>query len=490
VNTVARLCVDANCLLGDDVVRAFERAVATEASPTGRDILRQCLENQQIARTEMMPICQDTGWAVVWLEVGSALRISGGELYDAVAQGVAKGYREGYLRKSIVADPLRRKNTGDNTPPIIYTDIVPGDRLKVTVQPKGGGSENMSEVKMLSAADGEEGIKKFVVDRVARSRANPCPPVIVGVGIGGSFDKCAQLAKHALLREIGSVHPDPFYAAMESELLERINRLGIGPQGLGGSTTALAVFIEAFPCHIATMPCAVNINCHAARHKTAVLRGHQASDARNPGQPRKPPLGLLTPEGIPGAQRRMTKRITTPLIAATVQDLVAGDTVLITGTIYTGRDLAHRKLTDAIKASEPLPFDLAGAVIYYVGPSPAPPGKPIGSAGPTTSYRMDAYTPLLIERGMKGMIGKGNRSPAVLEAMKKHGAVYFAAVGGAAALIARSIKQAKVIAYPDLGPEAVHELVVEDFPAVVVNDVRGGDLYEQGTAQYRKDGGK
>jgi fumarate hydratase subunit alpha len=218
-----------------------------------------------------MPICQDTGWAVVWVETGSGVRVQGGELYDAIQQGVAKGYKDGFLRKSIVEDPLRRKNTGTNTPAIIYTDIVPGDKLKIVVQPKGGGSENMSEVRMLSAADGAEGIKEFVVDRVARSKANPCPPVIVGVGIGGTFEKCAMLAKHSLLREVGSIHPDPFYTEMEKELLERVNKLGIGPQGLGGRVTALAVFIEAFPCHIATMPCAVNINCHAARHQSVTL---------------------------------------------------------------------------------------------------------------------------------------------------------------------------------------------------------------------------
>jgi fumarate hydratase subunit alpha len=270
-DTVARLCIEANCQLGEDVVRALKHGLEVEESPTGKEILRQLLENQRIAREEMMPICQDTGWAVVWVEIGSGVRVEGGELQEAIQAGVAKGYTEGYLRKSIVADPLRRKNTGDNTPAIIYTEIVPGDKLKIVVQPKGGGSENMSEVKMLAASDGVDGIKRFVVDRVERSQANPCPPVIVGVGIGGTFERCALLAKRALLREIGSVHSDPFYAQLEQELLERINRLGIGPQGLGGRVTALAVFIEAFPCHIATMPCAVNINCHAQRHKSATL---------------------------------------------------------------------------------------------------------------------------------------------------------------------------------------------------------------------------
>lgn len=270
-DTVARLCIDSNCEIPDDVVAALKRGIEVEESPTGKEILGQIVRNTEISRAERVPACQDTGWAVVWVEIGSGCRVTGGELYDAINQGVAKGYTDGFLRKSIARDPLRRKNTGDNTPAIIYTDIVPGDGLKLTIQPKGGGAENMSEVKMLSAADGAEGVKAFVVDRVARSKANPCPPVIVGVGIGGTFEKCAMLAKHSLLRTIGSTHPDPYYAEMEAELLERVNRLGIGPQGLGGRVTALAVFIEAFPCHIATMPCAVNINCHAARHLSAEL---------------------------------------------------------------------------------------------------------------------------------------------------------------------------------------------------------------------------
>ncbi|MCS7258467.1 MAG: fumarate hydratase [candidate division WOR-3 bacterium] len=271
VDTVARLCVEANCIIGEDIVEAFRKALQIEESPTGREILKQLIENTEIAKKEMIPACQDTGTAVVFVELGSGVRITDGELFDAINKGVAKGYTEGYLRKSIVADPLRRKNTGDNTPAVIHVEIVSGDRLKITVAPKGGGSENMSEVKMLTPAHGWEGIKNFVVDRVLRSKANPCPPILVGVGIGGNFEKVAYLAKKALLREIGSVHPDPFYAEKEKELLEEINKTGIGPQGFGGRITALAVFIETYPCHIASMPVAVNINCHAARHKTAVL---------------------------------------------------------------------------------------------------------------------------------------------------------------------------------------------------------------------------
>jgi len=271
VDTVAKLCIDANCLMGEDVIDAFKYGLQKEESPTGVEILNQLIENAEVAKTEMIPACQDTGFAVVFLEVGSGVKIAGGELYDAINAGVAKGYKEGYLRKSIVSDPLRRKNTGDNTPAVIHTEIVPGDNLKITVAPKGGGSENMSEVKMLTPAAGAEGIKNFVMDRVLRSKANPCPPIVVGVGIGGTFEKVAYLAKKALLRDIGTVHPDPFYAEMEKDLMERINKTGIGPQGFGGRVTALAVFIETYPCHIASLPAAVNINCHAARHKTALL---------------------------------------------------------------------------------------------------------------------------------------------------------------------------------------------------------------------------
>lgn len=271
VDTVAKLCIDANCLIGDDIINAFKNGLKIEESPTGKEILNQLIENAEIAKKEMIPACQDTGFAVIFLEVGSGVKISGGELFDAINAGVSKGYKEGFLRKSIVSDPLRRKNTGDNTPAVIHTEIVPGDSLKITVAPKGGGSENMSEVKMLTPAAGTEGVKNFVVDRVMRSKANPCPPILVGVGIGGTFEKVAYLAKKALLRDIGSVHPDPFYAEMEKDLLERINKTGVGPQGFGGRVTALAVFIETYPCHIASLPAAVNINCHAARHKSVVL---------------------------------------------------------------------------------------------------------------------------------------------------------------------------------------------------------------------------
>ena len=208
---------------------------------------------------------------MLFVELGQDVRLTGGDFTEAINEGVRQGYKEGYLRKSVVTDPLERKNSGDNTPAIIYTDIVPGDKIKIILAPKGGGSENMSEVKMMAPAAGVEGVKEFVVDRVLRSGANPCPPVIVGVGIGGTFEKCAQIAKKALLRPVGSVHPNPYYAALEKELLEKINKLGIGPQGFGGRCTALAVHIEVHPCHIASFPVAVNMQCHVARHKEVII---------------------------------------------------------------------------------------------------------------------------------------------------------------------------------------------------------------------------
>lgn len=269
---VKKLCIDANYYASPDVVERIRYFMEKEESPTGKDILALMLENHRMAAQEQMPLCQDTGVAVVFVELGQDVHLVGGDFYEAINEGVRQGYQEGYLRKSMVDDPvIERKNTRDNTPALIYTDVVPGESLKITVAPKGGGAENMSEVKMMKAADGIEGVKDFVVDRIRRSGGNPCPPVVVGVGIGGSFEQCALLAKKALLRPLTEKHPDPKWAQVEEEILDRINRLGIGPQGLGGRTTALAVQILAMPCHIASMPVAVNVDCHVHRHETAVI---------------------------------------------------------------------------------------------------------------------------------------------------------------------------------------------------------------------------
>jgi len=271
-NTMARLCQEANFDLGADVLDSLKRARDKEESPLGRQVLDQILENDSIATNENIPICQDCGTAVVFLEVGQDAHIIGGDLYTAVEEGVRQGYKEGYLRKSIVGQPFSaRVNTKDNTPAVIHLDMVPGNRLKITVMPKGGGSENMSRLAMLTPAKGRQGVIDFVVNSVAEAGSNPCPPVIVGVGIGGTADKAMILAKKALLRRVGEPNPDPEIAELEREILERVNSLGIGPQGFGGRTTALAVHAEVFPTHIAMLPVAVNLQCHAARHKEAVL---------------------------------------------------------------------------------------------------------------------------------------------------------------------------------------------------------------------------
>jgi len=270
--TVAKLCVEANYHLGEDVVAALERALAQEESPVGQEILRLLLENARVASQEVAPLCQDCGVAVVFVELGQDVRIVGGDLNQAIEEGVRQGYEEGYLRKSMVRQPFSaRVNTGDNTPPMIYVDVVPGDRLRLVVAPKGGGSENMSALGMLKPADGRQGVIDFVVHTVDRAGANPCPPIVVGVGIGGTAERAMLLAKRSLLRELGQPHPDPEVADLEREILERVNNLGIGPQGLGGRTTALAVHVEVLPCHIASLPVGVNIQCHSARHKEAVL---------------------------------------------------------------------------------------------------------------------------------------------------------------------------------------------------------------------------
>ncbi|WP_334111091.1 fumarate hydratase [Thermodesulfitimonas autotrophica] len=267
---VARLCREANVALEEGVLRALAEAREQEESPQGRDVLDKLLANARLAREEGMPLCQDTGVAVVFLEVGQDLHIAG-DLEAAVHEGIRQGYREGYLRASVVRHPLDRVNTGDNTPAVIHCRIVPGDRLKITVAPKGAGSENMSALRMLKPADGVEGVKRFVLEVVEKAGPNACPPLVVGVGIGGTMEKAALLAKEALLRSLGSRAADPLAAALEEELLAAINCLGIGPLGLGGRVTALAVHVEVYPCHIASLPVAVNLNCHVARHRSAEL---------------------------------------------------------------------------------------------------------------------------------------------------------------------------------------------------------------------------
>jgi fumarate hydratase subunit alpha len=270
-DNVAQICIDAAYNVSEDVLTAFDRAIELESPQSGaRTIIELLKENARIAREERIPVCQDTGIAIFFVEIGQDLRIKNGFIVEAVNEGVRKGYREGYLRMSVV-DPLTRKNTGDNTPAIIYTELVPGDKLKISFMPKGAGSENMSAIRMLRPTEGVEGIKDFVLACVRKAGANPCPPVVIGVGIGGDFEKAALIAKKALLRPVGSPNAKLELASLEEMLLKAVNKTGIGPEGLGGKVTAMAVHVESFPCHIGSLPVAVNINCHAARHKTIVM---------------------------------------------------------------------------------------------------------------------------------------------------------------------------------------------------------------------------
>ena len=269
---VRELCITANYDLPRDVYDALVAACAAEESPVGREVLGQLVENADIAARDRVPICQDTGFAVIFAEVGQDVHLTGGDFEEAIHEGVRRGYADGYLRKSVAEEPAHaRRNTTDNTPAILHATLVPGDKVRLTMMAKGGGAENMSSLNMLKPSQGWAGMSQAVVDTVSRAGSNPCPPVIIGVGIGGTTDEVTLLAKKALLRDVGSTHPDPRVAAMEDELLERINALGIGPQGLGGRTTALDVFIEEMPSHIASMPVAVNVQCHAQRHKTVEL---------------------------------------------------------------------------------------------------------------------------------------------------------------------------------------------------------------------------
>ena len=476
--TVSQLCIDANYYLSGGIKSCFIKSLENERHDISRRITEILVENADIAARTNVPICQDTGMAVVFVEIGQGVRIEGGSLREAINAGVADGYARGYLRKSVVADPITRVNTNDNTPAVIHYDIVDGDRLTITVAPKGFGSENMSALVMLTPSAGLAGVEDFVVKTVAGAGSNPCPPIIVGVGVGGTMEKAALMAKRALLRDLGTPNDDPSWAEVEQRLLGRLNELNIGPAGQGGSLTAMGVHIDAYPTHIAGLPVAVNIGCHVTRHAGAALGGGVAA-ASAPAAPEALASGAtrFAGDAAPGPGPGISgKKLCLPLSQSDIAELRAGDMVLLSGPMYTARDAAHKRLVEMLERGEQPPFDLNGQAVYYVGPCPAKPGQIIGSAGPTTSGRMDKYSPALIARGLKLMIGKGERSPEVHKSIADHGGAYFVAVGGAGAYMARCVKSVEVIAFDDLGTEAVHLLEVEDFPVIVAIDKDGNTI--------------
>ena len=410
---VAALCVAASCELPDDVSAALRAARQAEESSAGREVLAQLLENADIAAARQVPICQDTGFAVVFAEVGQDVHLRGGGFADAVDEGVRRGYRDGYLRKSVVAEPAHaRRNTGDNTPAILHISIVPGSAVRLTLMAKGGGAENMSSLTMLTPSQGWDGVAQTVVDTVSRAGSNPCPPVIVGVGLGGTIEMVTLLAKKALLREIGSRHR---------------GRAPRGPRGRAARGRELPRHRPAGPWRQDHRP--------GGLHRGDALPYRQSAGGRQHAVP----CATAQDRGALREAAGWLRAITTPLSAEAVKALRAGDHVRISGVLYQARDAAHKRLAALIETGEPLPFDLRGAIIYYMGPSPTRPGAGdrLGRAHDQRPHGcVHAAAPGL---GLRGMIGKGARSQAVKDALREHTAVYFAATGGAGALLATHV---------------------------------------------------
>lgn len=413
-----------------------------EENQDSKEVLAQILQNAAIANSNQRPICQDTGQVIVFLELGQDVHITGENLEKAINDAVDECYRENYLRKSINTC-LSRQNTGGNAPAIIHTQIVDGDALKITVCLKGGGSENMSRSEMLYPAKGKEGILELVKDTVKRASLKSCPPVVIGIGIGGNLETSALNAKKAIVSKTEQTE-------LEKEFLDAVNSLNIGACGHGGTTTAIDLKIIEAPCHIASLPVSVVLNCHAARHSSAIIKDEIEYDFED----------YELPEF---EVSKDAKEINADDIEA-IRKLKTGEKILLTGRIYTARDQAHKR----ILADEKKPFEIKNSIVFYAGPCPAAPAEIIGPVGPTTSTRMDAYTEELLEQGLLATIGKGERSEEIMLAHQKHGAVYFGATGGVASLLGQCVKSSKLIAYPELGPEAVYELFVEKMPLFVL----------------------
>ncbi len=468
-----------------DYIQALGRAYATEQSPAAKDAIGQILVNSRMCAEGKRPICQDTGIAVVFLEVGMEVQWQGKlSVEEMVNEGVRRAYTnpENTLRASIVADPAgKRLNTKDNTPAVIHTHLVPGDKLRVSIAAKGGGSENKARLAMLNPSDD---IAEWVEKTVPTLGAGWCPPGILGIGIGGTAEKAVLLAKQSLLQpvdmpELLAREPRNTLEQLRVEIYERVNRLGIGAQGLGGLTTVVDVKILDYPTHAASKPVALIPNCAATRHIHFTLDGSGPACLTPPRLEDWPQISWQPGES---SRRVDLDNIT----VQDIQDWQPGETLLLSGKLLTGRDAAHKRLVDMLANQEPLAVDFRNRFIYYVGPVDPVDDEVIGPAGPTTATRMDKFTePMLAQTGLIGMIGKAERGPQAIEAIKKHRAVYLIATGGAAYLVSKAIKSAKVVAFEDLGMEAIHEFEVQDMPVTVAVDSRGQSVHQSGPAEWK-----
>ena len=472
-----------------DFIGAVHQAYEKEESPAARDALAQILVNSRMCAEGRRPICQDTGIVTVFIKIGMNVRWDDADMSvaDMINEGVRRAYtlEDNVLRPSILSDPAgSRKNTGDNTPAVIHTEVTPGDEVEVHVAAKGGGSENKAKMAMLNPNDS---ISDWIVEVVPTLGAGWCPPGILGIGIGGTAEKAVILAKEALLapidiQELKQRGPQSNIEELRLEIFDRVNDLGIGAQGLGGLTTALDVKIIDYPTHAASLPVALIPNCAATRHT------HFTLDGSGPALQTPPTLDdwpKISWEAGPDSRRVNLNALTRDDVA----DWRPGETLLLSGKLLTGRDAAHKKLKDLLDKEEPLPaeVDFSNRFIYYVGPVDAVRDEVVGPAGPTTATRMDKFTGMMLEKtGLIGMIGKAERGPIAITAIKQYGAVYLTAVGGAAYLVSKAITNSRIVAFPEMGMEAIHEFEVKDMPVTVAVDASGNSVHQMGPAQWQE----
>jgi fumarate hydratase, class I len=470
-----------------DFIQAMARAWEREQAPAAKDAIAQILTNSRMCAEGHRPLCQDTGIVNVFLKIGMGVRFEGfkGSVADAVNEGVRRAYLDpdNKLRASILADPLfSRKNTKDNTPAVIHMEVVAGDRLDVTVAAKGGGSENKSKFAMLDPSDS---VVDWVLKTVPAMGAGWCPPGMLGIGVGGTAEKAILMAKESLMdpldmHELLARGPKTKIEELRIELFTKVNALGIGAQGLGGLSTVLDIKIRDYPTHATSKPIAMIPNCAATRHAHFVLDGSGVAELEAPSLSDWP---KITWAPSPAAKRVDLDQLTREEVIG----WKPGDTLLLSGKMLTGRDAAHKRIHDMLEKGEKLPVDFTNRVIYYVGPVDPVRDEAVGPAGPTTSTRMDKFTDMMLGKtGLLGMIGKAERGPAGIEAIRKHKAAYLMAVGGAAYLVAKAIRKSKVLAFGDLGMEAIYEFEVKDMPVTVAVDARGTSVHQTGPQHWEQ----